>query len=372
VDIGPGDARRGGQLVRAVDGAPERVVLRRGVPYLWMMSAVDADQDQDGLTGDGAASLLRARLSAILDTTLDPLLLARPVRDDSGVVVDFVIADMNGSHSRAGGDRSTMAGMHLPQRSPELFAMYRRVLEAGTTESERRVWVKAHPEDMTSSPGWADVRATGVAGDVVVSWRNVDADVAAEDLLRIQAMQDPLTGLPNRRGLMEMLSALCAGRDPFSVAFVDIDQFKSINDQHGHGVGDAVLVATGERLRSVLREDDVVARLAGDEFVVIARHLHDPTELHAMAQRLLSAGADGNHVVAESAGLIHVSVSVGALYVAATGRRREAADVLRAADALMYSAKAQGGGQLALGELPDETTASLTPDVGAELNCGRR
>jgi len=172
---------------------------------------VDTDPGAGGSGGD--ASLLRARLSAILDITLDPLILVRPVCDATGQVVDFVIADMNESHSRAGGDRLTTARMRLAERSPELFSMYCRVLASGATESVRRVWIGAHPDDATSSSGWADVRATPVAGDLVVSWRGVDADVAAENLLRAQAMQDPLTHLPNRRGLMEMLAGACAAPD---------------------------------------------------------------------------------------------------------------------------------------------------------------
>jgi diguanylate cyclase (GGDEF)-like protein len=314
-----------------------------------MMGPVE--QDREGCGDASEASLLRARLSAILDTTLDPLILARPVRDGSGDVVDFVIADMNGSHTRAGGDRFTAVHMHLRERSPELFGMYRRVLETGATEFVRRVWVDAHPQDPVSSPGWADVRATGVADDVVVSWRNVDADVATESLLRSQAMQDSLTHLPNRRGLMEALSAACAGHDAFGVLFVDIDAFKSVNDRYGHRSGDAVLVATGQRLTSVLRDDDIVGRWAGDEFVVLARHLHDPAELRALAERLLSVGAHAHHIGEETPEEVRVSVSVGGLWVAADARHG-VADVLHAADALMYRAKREGGSQFHLDALP--------------------
>jgi diguanylate cyclase (GGDEF)-like protein len=306
------------------------------------------EDDRDVRAGE--ASLLRARLSAILDTTLDPLILARPVRDAAGHVVDFVIADMNGSHTRAGGDRSTTARMHLPDRSPELFAMYRRVLETGSTESVRRVWIEAHPEDATSTSGWADVRATGVAGDVVVSWRNVDADVAAEDLLRTQAMRDPLTQLLNRRGLMEVLTAACAGPEPFGVMFVDIDGFKSINDRYGHGTGDAVLAATAHRLHAVVRDGDIVGRLAGDEFVVVVRRLHDPHELEAMAARLLADGARTRH--GDAAEDVRVTVSVGALWVEVDAGPRDVTAVLHEADTLMYAAKREGGGRLRLGGLP--------------------
>jgi diguanylate cyclase (GGDEF)-like protein len=308
------------------------------------MSPVDTTE-QGALSGDGDASLLRARLSAILDITLDPLILVRPVRDAAGQVVDFVIADMNGSHTRAGGDRYT-ARMHVAERSPELFLMYRRVLESGATEFLRRAWIAAQPDDATSASGWADVRATPVAGDLVVSWRNVDADVAAEKLLRAQAMQNPLTHLPNRPGLMEILSAACATPEPFGVLFVDIDEFKSINEEHGHAVGDTVLISMSTRLSRVLRDKDVVGRLAGDEFVVLARPLHDAAELQSLAQRLLAIGEDAHQVGGE---LVRLSVSVGGLWVARP--QRDVGAILQAADALMYTAKRQGGGRLDLGEL---------------------
>jgi diguanylate cyclase len=316
------------------------------------MSNVDRGQHGDRREGEGEAPLLRARLSAILDTTLDPLLLARPVRDASGEVIDFVIADMNAPHTRAGGDRFTTTRMHLPERSAELLAMYRRVLATETTESKRRIWIGAHPHDPTSTAGWADIRATGVAGEVVVSWRNVDADVATEERLRVEALQDPLTQLPNRRAVMNLLAAACITPDAFGLMFVDIDHFKSINDRHGHVVGDAVLVATGRRLLDVLGEHGVVGRLAGDEFVVLARHLTNPDELRSIAERMEAAGSAPHRVPEADAVGVGVSLSIGALWVPAAARRRDVVDVLRAADALMYVAKRGGGGRLQVGELP--------------------
>jgi diguanylate cyclase (GGDEF)-like protein len=309
----------------------------------------------DRRTGDdsSAESLLLARIAAILDTTLDPLILAHPVRDTEGRVVDFVIGDMNGPHTRAGGDRYADR-MHLPERSAPLFEMYCRVLATGVTESLRRVWITGHPGDPASTSGWADVRASAVGGDLVISWRNVDGDVATEDLLRAQAgmlraqaRQDPLTHLPNRRGLAELLAAVCAAPGPFAVLFVDVDRFKSTNDRYGHAAGDAVLLTTSRRLAAVLRGDDVVGRLAGDEFVVVARSLHGPGDLASMAARLLDTGEDVHRVAGED---VRVSVSVGGLWVA--DGERDAAAVLDAADTLMYTAKRHGGGRLRLGTWP--------------------
>ncbi|WP_129337233.1 GGDEF domain-containing protein [Cellulomonas endophytica] len=295
-----------------------------------------------GAGGAAEASLLRVRLSAVLDTTLDPLILVRPVREGDRVV-DFVIDDLNGTHARAGGDPRAQR-MRLPERSPELFALYRRVLATGTTQEARRVRIEGHPEDPTSASGWADVRATAVAGDVVVSWRNVDADVLAERALREQAMQDPLTGLPNRRALVGLLAAACAAHVPFGVLFVDVDRFKELNDRYGHATGDAVLAATGERLRSALRGDDVVGRLAGDEFVVVAPRAGTREDVGALAARVVDAPAP------TGAGAPAPSVSVGALLV--DDPSADVDGVLRAADALMYAAKREGGGRVRVGGYP--------------------
>ena len=158
-------------------------------------------------------------------------------------------------------------------------------------------------------------------------------------------MQDPLTLLPNRRAILEMLTAACAGPAPFGVLFIDVDRFKSINDQHGHTVGDAVLVETGRRLSAALRSTDLVGRLAGDEFVVLGRPLADPAELRALALRLLATGEVPQRIGGES---LHVSVSVGGVWVADGGR--DVTAILHEADTLMYTAKREGGGQLLLSE----------------------
>ena len=86
-----------------------------------------------------------------------------------------------------------------------------------------------------------------------------------------QAMQDPLTGLPNRRMLDESLHALAAAdsAEPLSVALVDLDGFKDVNDQYSHAEGDAVLRVVASTLRDALRCDDIVARYGGDEFVIL-------------------------------------------------------------------------------------------------------
>ena len=106
-------------------------------------------------------------------------------------------------------------------------------------------------------------------------------------MLLEQAGSDPLTGLPNRRGLMEQLERALA-RQPHRIAliFCDLDRFKEVNDRYGHAVGDSLLQEVARRLRGVLRQQDTIAQLGGDEFVVLIDDLTHRDEALRRAQRL--------------------------------------------------------------------------------------
>lgn len=113
----------------------------------------------------------------------------------------------------------------------------------------------------------------GTVRQVLVLARDVSEAVRMKDELRAAALHDPLTGLPNRRLLTDRLDsalrrALRAGQQ-VTVLFVDLDGFKGVNDSGGHEVGDDVLIATAERLSKAVRPNDTVARVGGDEFVVL-------------------------------------------------------------------------------------------------------
>ena len=110
-----------------------------------------------------------------------------------------------------------------------------------------------------------------------------------QDQLHHQAYHDPLTDLPNRTLFMERVREELAGGDA-AVLFVDVDDFKTVNDSLGHGVGDALLVSVAERLRGCVRPEDTVARLGGDEFAVMLPGVGDPlVDGRAVARRILKA-----------------------------------------------------------------------------------
>ena len=170
-------------------------------------------------------------------------------------------------------------------------------------------------------------------------------------LLSHQATHDALTGLPNRRlATWRIGEAIGRARrsdgDLAAVLFIDLDRFKVINDSLGHEVGDRVLRAVTERLRSSLRTIDVLARLAGDEFVVICEHLEDRSHAVELAERIVLSLKEPL-LVDTSHGTVDlvVGASVGVATVK-PGDETDASSLLRDADVAMYTAKQQRRGSV--------------------------
>ena len=169
-----------------------------------------------------------------------------------------------------------------------------------------------------------------------------------KEQLRHQAYHDSLTGLPNRAMFAEQIDArLRAGRDDRSsipvVLFLDLDDFKAVNDTLGHAAGDGLLVAVAERIAGAVRAMDVAARLGGDEFAVLIDDERDLRHAMAIANRILDVLRAPFHVEDRE---IVVGGSVG-IAVARDSSER-AADLLRQADMAMYTAKSEGKRRIAI------------------------
>lgn len=177
-------------------------------------------------------------------------------------------------------------------------------------------------------------------------WHAVARDVSEQKRLERSAIHDPLTGLPNRALLIDRLGHALdrlERRDgPVSVLFIDLDDFKAVNDTRGHETGDEILVAAAERLRSTVRAGDTVGRLGGDEFVVVAEDLRSESEGVALAGRIVEAFGEplGEEEVVTGASVGIVTVSPDHLSTPE--------QVLREADTAMYRAKAGGRGRYEL------------------------
>jgi len=152
------------------------------------------------------------------------------------------------------------------------------------------------------------------------------------------ALYDALTGLPNRAHFLARLEEVCIAHrgnaDGFAVLFLDLDDFKAINDTHGHAAGDAVLVEAAATLTRCLRETDLVARLGGDEFVVLLGGLrHGERDVAAIASNIRAALEQPRRIDGVD---MAIGASVG--WVAHDGES-DAATILSAADAMMYQHK---------------------------------
>jgi diguanylate cyclase (GGDEF)-like protein/PAS domain S-box-containing protein len=163
----------------------------------------------------------------------------------------------------------------------------------------------------------------------------------AEDIIEQAAYHDPLTGLPNRQYFQLMLSqeitlARMRGKK-LAVAFLDLDNFKAINDGYGHEYGDALLKAVTKRLGGVLREADLIARLGGDEFAIIVPGVNEKTEIAAVGERLLGVFKDEFDL---SDFKVSMRASIGFSFFPEDGDSNEA--LLSKADKAMYEVKKAG------------------------------
>jgi diguanylate cyclase (GGDEF)-like protein len=182
----------------------------------------------------------------------------------------------------------------------------------------------------------------GQAVRVIGSVTDITYQVEYQHQLEHIAHFDTLTSLPNRVLLADRLhqamsQALRRG-DKLAVAYLDLDGFKTINDQHGHDVGDRLLTTLAGHMKRALREGDTLARLGGDEFVAVILDLPDVESCVPMLSRLLTAAAEAVH---EQGNLLRVSASLGVTFFP-QAEAIDADQLLRQADQAMYQAKLAG------------------------------
>jgi diguanylate cyclase (GGDEF)-like protein/PAS domain S-box-containing protein len=186
-----------------------------------------------------------------------------------------------------------------------------------------------------------DVGASGATEGFYVLVSDITAMKVAEQRLAHQARTDALTELPNRfafnEKLVEALARSRRNERPIALFFLDVDKFKKINDTLGHGAGDEVLQEFGRRLKASVRETDTVARLAGDEFVVILENLHTPAEPQFIARKVLAAI---NRPFEVAGTKLDVTTSIGIAYQ--SDGRAQPAELVAAADKALYEAKEDG------------------------------
>lgn len=176
--------------------------------------------------------------------------------------------------------------------------------------------------------------------------RDISDRVKAEEKLKHDALHDELTGLPNRSLLMERLELALKRikRHPetqLAVLFLDLDNFKIVNDSLGHLVGDELLLAISTKLELVIRETDVAARLGGDEFVVLLEEINDLSEVTMVAERILDVLQTPISIANRE---LFPGVSIG-IATSEQNPLYQASELLRDADVAMYWAKHSGRGR---------------------------
>jgi diguanylate cyclase (GGDEF)-like protein len=195
------------------------------------------------------------------------------------------------------------------------------------------LWIRARGRVVERD---AQGRALRLAG----TYADIHERKVSEERLRHLAEFDQLTGLPNRVQFMERLRSCMGAAKPGSaiaVLFLDIDHFKTINDTLGHEAGDQLLKVFAQRMRASVRQTDLVARLAGDEFTVILEALHDERDASVIARKLVEALREP---IALAEKLFEITASVG-VALCSPGETDEAA-LLRRADIALYEAKRRG------------------------------
>lgn len=190
---------------------------------------------------------------------------------------------------------------------------------------------------------------------------DISARKHVEEKLQYQASHDGLTSLPNRDWFIYKLQELIDAQNidaqnqvnNYAILFIDLDRFKNINDSLGHLVGDVLLKLVGQRLQTVVRSHDVVARFGGDEFAILLQDIQQQ-EITTVAERILTVLQQPFQLQGH---LYSISASIGITLGSADYQRP--ADLLRDADAAMYEAKSQGGGYLFFHPGIRERTLSL-------------
>jgi diguanylate cyclase (GGDEF)-like protein/PAS domain S-box-containing protein len=231
-------------------------------------------------------------------------------------------------------------------------------------------WELVHPEDqpsaqalfaeVTAQPGehrvgelriaqsdgtwrWVEAAATNLLHEpavegIVLNVRDIARRKAAEATLFHRAHHDQLTGLPNRAYLLDLLGDI--GRtEPVAMLLLDVDEFKLINDTHGHAVGDTLLRLVATRLRNAVRDGDTVARLGGDEFVVVCPGIVDAADAVSVAEQIHLAFEPPFDLAAGARYFLHATIGIA---IGEPGL--DASRLLADADAAMYEAKRRGRG----------------------------
>jgi len=211
-----------------------------------------------------------------------------------------------------------------------------------TTKLGRTLWTRMNTSPITDHSG-ASRGAIALVTDITER-RILEQRLAAD------ARQDALTGVANRIALFEWLRTKLAGERLVTALYIDLDRFKNVNDDFGHAVGDEVLRTVAARLCGAVRSGDIVARVGGDEFVVLTDTLSDKDEAIGLAGRV-------REILSRPVGLGAIQIEIGASVGIAFATDTNPDNLLSDADRALYHAKRNGRGRVELSHVTSNRTA---------------
>ncbi|MGJ7916428.1 EAL domain-containing protein [Massilia sp. LXY-6] len=280
----------------------------------------------------------------------DGFYMVAPLRDRKGQVQDFRIVDCNERGAFFYGmTRDRLVGSLVSQidrglGSKELIANYRQALATGFHQEDRRMPDRITAGDNRLNIRWHHRRLVRVGDGLAVTLQDISERKEHEAQLARLANEDSLTGLPNRHWFLHFVPAALADAEDkeqgVALLFIDLDEFKQVNDSHGHAVGDQLLKAAATRLLSQLRPSDHVARFGGDEFMVLLSPFDNDEQVGMVAQRIVQAFSKPFQIGGERHA---IGASVGISVFPRDGR--DAATLIRHSDIAMYAGKNEGKGQ---------------------------
>jgi diguanylate cyclase (GGDEF)-like protein len=297
----------------------------------------------------------------------DGFYMVAPLRDRKAGIVDFRIVDCNERGAFFYGmTRDSLVGSLVSEidigvDGEELVASYRQAMATGFHQEDRRM-----PIDNRLNIRWGRRRLVRVGDGLAVTLQDISERKDHEAQLARLANEDSLTGLPNRHWFLhfvpEALAHAATGGHGAALLFIDLDDFKQVNDSHGHAVGDRLLKLAADRLLEQLRPDDRVARFGGDEFIVLLSPFDSDQQAAGVASRIIHAFgkpfaiADEQHVIGASVG-ISVFPRDG----------QDAATLIRHSDIAMYAGKNEGKGQYRFFDPAQSTTLKTRAQLRQRL-----